>query len=328
MDRCTNLAALRVLTALVAAFGGAGAAVPATAAAAAATPSAEQRAAAARATAESDDLCKAVQPFHWSIGDAHGVLADGGAGARPPSATTPMPIASASKLVYAAFVAQRRQCRLTDDDVRALTLTSGYTHFRSCRRGQTVAECDAMGRNGEHEAAADGKFAYGGGHMQRHAVLDGLGALDAAGLARTINETLGTSLRYLQPQLAGGIVASAADYGELLRGIVAGRLQMKSLLGTHAVCTNPATCAQATASPFTAADVHYSIGHWVEDDPQGDGAFSSAGAFGFYPWISHDATTWGVLARFAPGLEGARTGAASMLCGRQIRAAWASGQAR
>ena len=293
-----------------------------------AEPTAAQRGAAARSTAETNEKCRAVQPFYWSIGDAHGVLADGSVGARAPTATTQMPIASASKLVYAAFVAQQRQGRLTDDDVRFLTFTSGYTHFRACRRGQTIAECDAMGRNGDHDAATDGRFAYGGGHMERHAVLDGLGALDDAGLARTINETLGTSFRYLQPQLAGGIATSAADYGDFLRRIVDGRLQMKPLLGAHAVCTNPRTCSTAAESPFTQADVHYSIGHWVEDDPQGDGAFSSAGAFGFYPWISHEATTWGVLARFAPSLNGAKAGAASMMCGRQIRAAWGSGEVR
>ena len=293
-----------------------------------AQPSASQRESAAQSTAETNGKCRAVQPFYWSIGDASGVLAEGRAGARAPTAATQMPIASASKLVYAAFVAQQRQGRLTDDDVRFLTFTSGYTQFRACRRGQTVDECDAMGRNGEHDPSTDGKFAYNGGHMQRHAVLDGLGPLDDAALARTINETLGTSFRYLQPQLAGGIVSSAADYGEFLRRIVGGQLQMKSLLGTHAVCTNPATCASAATSPFTAGDVHYSIGHWVEDDAAGDGAFSSAGAFGFYPWISRDETTWGILARFAPAFGRAQAGVASMMCGRQIRAAWTSGEAR
>jgi len=293
-----------------------------------AQPTAARRAEAARATAEADDRCRAVQPFYWSVGDAHGVLADGSVGTRAPTATTQMPIASASKLVYAAFVAERRQGRLTDEDVHFLTFTSGYTHFRACRRGQTIAECDAMGRNGEHDAATDGKFSYNGGHMERHAVLEGLGPLDDAGLARTVNATLGTSFRYLQPQLAGGIATSAADYGEFLRRIVAGDLQMKSLLGTHAVCTNPGTCATAAASPLAAGDVHYSIGHWVEDDADGDGAYSSAGAFGFYPWISRDETTWGMLARFAPTFNGAKTGAASLMCGRQIRLAWTSGEER
>jgi len=296
--------------------------------AAQAAPSLEQRAAAARATAEAATHCKAVQPFYWSIGDAHGVLADGGVGRRAPAAATQMPIASASKLVYAAFVAEQRQGRLTDDDVNFLHFTSGYTHFKSCRRGQTVGECDAMRDNGEHDPADDGRFFYNGGHMQRHAVLAGLGALDDEGLARAVNQALGTSFRYVQPQLAGGISTSPAEYGEFLRRIVGGQLQMKSQLGTRAVCTNPRTCATAAATPFAEGDAHYSIGHWVEDGPDGDGAFSSAGAFGFYPWISRDETTWGVLARFQFTLDGAKAGAASWRCGREIRAAWTSGQAR
>jgi hypothetical protein len=290
-------------------------------------PTQAQRADAARATAESTPNCKAVQPFYWSIGDAHGVLADGGAGRRPPTATTPMPIASASKLVYAAYIAQQRQGQLTDQDVDFLHFTSGYTHFKSCRRGQTVGECDAAGDNGEHDPADDGKFFYNGGHMQQHAVREGLGNLDDKALASRINGALGTSFEYLQPQLAGGIRTDAADYGEFLRRIVAGQLQMKSLLGSHAVCTNPRTCPTAAES-FIHADVHYAIGHWVEDDPNGDGAFSSAGAFGFYPWISHDETTWGVLARFQFALNGARIGMASLMCGREIRKAWDSGEAR
>ena len=293
-----------------------------------AQPSPDQRAAAARATAAGSDKCKAVLPFYWAIGGARGVRADGRVGARAPEASTQMPIASASKLVYAAFIAQRHHGQLTADDVRYLTFTSGYTNFRNCRRGQTIAECDAMRSNGEHDAATDGRFFYNGGHMEHHAVLDGLGTLDDAGLADAVNAALGTSFRYLQPQLAGGISTSAAEYGEFLRRIVDGQLQMKSLLGTHAVCTNPQTCATAVETPFKGVDVHYSIGHWVEDDADGDGAFSSAGAFGFYPWISRDETTWGVLARLSFTLNGARAGAASLLCGREIRAAWASGAVR
>ncbi len=290
-----------------------------------AQPSVQQRDAAARATAEGNAKCRAVQPFYWSVGDAHGVLADGRVGARAPEASTQMPIASASKLVYAAFIAQQRQGQLTAEDVRFLTFTSGYTNFRTCRRGQTIAECDAMRSNGEHDPANDGKFFYNGGHMERHAVLDGLGALDDAGLASAVNAALGTSFRYLQPQLAGGIATSAADYGEFLRRIVDGQLRMKALLGTHAVCTNPQTCPTAVETPIKGVDVHYSIGHWVEDDANGDGAYSSAGAFGFYPWISHDETTWGVLARMSFTLDGARAGAASLQCGREIRKAWTAG---
>jgi hypothetical protein len=63
---------------------------------------------------------------------------------------------------------------------------------------------------------------------------------------------------------------------------------------------------------------HYSIGHWVEDDPVvGDGAFSSPGAFGFYPWVNATRSNYGILARKVDG-----GWYASAQCGRQIRKAW------
>jgi hypothetical protein len=70
---------------------------------------------------------------------------------------------------------------------------------------------------------------------------------------------------------------------------------------------------------------HYAIAHWVEDDPTvGDGAFSSPGAFGFYPWIDAGKTTYGVLARHANvSLSGNDPVAVeSVVCGRAIRKAW------
>jgi hypothetical protein len=102
----------------------------------------------------------------------------------------------------------------------------------------------AMRSNGGHDAASDGKFFSSGGHMEHHSVLDGLGSRDDAGLADAVNAQLGPSLRYLQQQGAG-ISTSAADYGEFLRRVVDGPLQMKARLGTQAFCTHPDTCATA-----------------------------------------------------------------------------------
>ena len=66
---------------------------------------------------------------------------------------------------------------------------------------------------------------------------------------------------------------------------------------------------------------HYSVGHWVEDDPVvGDGAYSSAGLFGFYPWIDASKTYYGIVGRVIP--DGAMD---SVECGRIIRKAWLSG---
>jgi hypothetical protein len=56
----------------------------------------------------------------------------------------------------------------------------------------------------------------------------------------------------------------------------------------------------------------------------GDGAFSSPGALGFYPWIDASKRWYGILARRAPGPEG-NQGYLSARCGRQIRKAWITG---
>jgi hypothetical protein len=299
-----------------------------------------QRTAAARQTVENNPACRAIRPFYWAIGDAGGPLADDRVGVAAPRADTRMAIASASKLVYGAWVGEQRGGDLTRDDVEFLHFTSGYTEFDRCLKDQTVAECQSLRsrriHNGGHVAANDGRFFYSGGHMQKHATLMGLGPDDDAALASDIGSVLGVQgFEYLQPQLAGGMRTSAADYGRLLQRIVAGQLKMRGLLGTHAVCTNPATCPTAAYTPVPPDESwHYSIGHWVEDDPvAGDGAFSSAGAFGFYPWIDASKRWWGVLARVsADGLDSddphQHPGAKSVYCGREIRAAWVSGQAR
>jgi hypothetical protein len=99
------------------------------------------------------------------------------------------------------------------------------------------------------------------------------------------------------------------------------------MLGSHSVCANPQACTggEALASPLSADDRwRYSLGHWVESDPEsGDGAFSSAGAFGLYPWIDASRSHYGIVARVAP--SGAGVGSAQ--CGRLIRQAFASGVA-
>jgi hypothetical protein len=129
------------------------------------------------------------------------------------------------------------------------------------------------------------------------------------------------NLVYSEPLIAGGIHTTAADYAQILRNVLSGSLVMLDALGTHAVCTLPASCPTAVFSPVPEA-WHYSIGHWVEDDPatNSDGAFSSPGAFGFYPWIDKNKTFYGMISR-----EDHTNGSSSGLCGRLVRQAWATG---
>lgn len=163
--------------------------------------------------------------------------------------------------------------------------------------------------------------------MQNHAAQNGLGAMNNAALAAEIGAQIGPeiTISYNQPQLAGGADMSASEYAKMLRKILGGQLEMKNALGTHPVCVDPASCPDAISAPSPQGEKwHDSVGHWVEDDPTvGDGAFSSPGAFGFYPWVDKTKTLYGIVARVSP--TGAIT---SVKCGRLIRKAFVTGVAQ
>jgi hypothetical protein len=293
------------------------------------------RAAAVAATAQSSSgPCAAIQPFYWEIGDKNSALASGSVNKEGEptryDANTVMPIASATKWIYGAYVAEKRAGVLTDSDIKFLNFRSGYVSFEafgSCKFGDTVDGCLNNGNNGAYTASSDGKFDYDGGHMQKHASQEGLGGLSSIALGAEMRRVLGEdiALRFTQPQLAGGVATSAADYAVMLRKFLGGQLHMGKLLGTNAVCTNPSTCKAAVYTPTPKGeDWQYSVGHWVDADRSaGDGAFSSTGAFGFHPWIDATKTSYGVIARQTkiPG-----TGFDSAVCGRLLRKAWKTGK--
>lgn len=292
-----------------------------------------QRQAAASATALSaTNDCAPIRPFYWEIGDAQGARGSGSTDGSTYTAGTEMNIASASKWIYAAYVAEVRAGVLSATaDVPYLNFSSGYTEFGLCLPGQTVAQCQSLPANDGQVPADIGLFAYAGGHMQKHAVDIGLGAMANAALANEIRARLGTdiALTYSQPQLAGGVVTSAADYARFLRKLIRNELKLRPLLATQKLCASDAACAPTrtgVTTPAPATEVwNYSLGHWVEDDPVvGDGAVSSAGAFGFYPWLNRARDTYGILAR----KDEAGSGFDSVRCGRLIRKAWETGVAR
>jgi len=290
------------------------------------------RTAAATATAQSaTNACAALPSFYWEIGDRAARIASGSVKA-PGALVTytssmQLNIASASKWLFGAYVVQKRSGSPTAQDIKHLTFQSGYTNFDQCARTDTVGSCLATGSNGSYTAANDGKFFYNGGHMQKLASLMGLDGLDNASLAFELQGQIGTeiALSYTQPQPAGGVKTSADEYAKFLRKLLTGDLMMASALGTHPVCTNRGTCSSAVFTPVPSTESwHYSLGHWVEDDPAvGDGAFSSPGAFGFYPWVDASKTYYGILAR--EDLLGTGMGAESAKCGRLIRKAWMTG---
>jgi len=270
---------------------------------------------AVRAAAGPD--CSAIAPFYWEIGDAHGVLASGSVKGRAtsgPTRNTRFAIASASKWAYGAYVLQLRGGALTAQDVNFLHLTSGYSGRINCADQESVADCAA---NLRYSRRNDGLFDYSGAHMQVHAtVATPLGPDRDSDLAAAINGLLGTDFTYTSPQLAGGIEASTATFAVFLQRVMTQNLVMGAHLSDEPVCTLPGTCATALTSPLPEA-WHYGIGHWIEDAPGNDGAFSSPGAFGFYPWISADLSLYGVVARHYP-----MAAWSSVVCGREIRNAF------
>lgn len=324
-----------------------------------APPTLQQRTDAATGTVANNAACASITPFYWEIGDASGLLASGSGGdnsAAPPTSTTAMPIASASKWIFGTYVVEKQGGVLSASDIQFLNFQSGYINLSACSILATVAGClgetGSLGgttTNGDHFSAADGKFYYNGGHMQVLANNMGLGPDHNGALATDIESIVGSdvTVAYVDPQLAGGIDTTPARYAQFLRNLLGGTRypHMWSALGTNAVCThsNSSDCPSALFSPVNQSalgpinDVseeqwHYSLGHWVEDDPAvGDGAFSSPGRFGFYPWIDKSRTYYGILARYDTANVGnpdptKASYITSVFCGRLIRRAWELGQ--
>ena len=276
---------------------------------------------AAAAVAAQDPQCRSLGDFYWEIGDVNGAQGSGVIGGEY-TADTSLRVASASKFVWGAYVLEKigRNNQPTPEQVASLEMRSGYAKFNPlfCALSRSVDACMSSRSNGERDSGLIGKFSYGGGHDQRLAGQLGLGRLSARELTDEVTSYVGKDIgfSYRTPLLAGGMESTPAQFATFLRKVISGQLRLKQFLGYQPVCTQ---CASAAESPAR-EPWHYSLNHWIEDTPGiGDGAFSSPGAMGFYPWISQDKTTYGILARQKMG-AGAYWD--SVLCGRKIRKAW------
>lgn len=282
------------------------------------------RNAAAQDAAKNSRLCRNIGDFYWEIGDGKGPIVSGTVGSTY-GPDKEMKIASASKWVFGAYVLEKigGNQEPSEDTVADLEMQSGHVSFNPlmCAFSRTIGGCQSIRRNANVDDSAVGRFSYGGGHSQALAVKMGLGNMTPEQLTTEIRDTLGGDLgfAYERPQLAGGMVSTPTQYAQFLRKIINGDLRMVDYLDYRPVCTQ---CGNALQSPVKEA-WHYSLNHWIEDEPDGgDGAYSSPGLLGFYPWISKDRNYYGVLAR-----EHLSAGSywESVLCGRQIRHAWMQG---
>lgn len=265
-----------------------------------------------------------------------------------------IPIASASKWLFGAYALQREghenisQQFLTIDGNRIpkkrfLNFSSGYDkERRRLCKSHSVGDC-VTHRGGKFNVNSANHYSYDGGHMQMYAIY-GLGLADYVDddakkqqplLATEIKRFIGDypTFAYQAPNVAGGAAMSPRDYAQFLQKILKNELLISQHLGADSVCAwvdaTKKTC-DAIQTPITGKGEginwqeeqwHYSYGHWVETDPKvGDGAFSSPGAFGFYPWINANKTLYGIVARNEPIIK--RPALSSVSCGRLLRHAW------
>jgi hypothetical protein len=288
---------------------------------------------AATVAANTSPTCTGLGDFYWEIGDKDGPLASGQVGSSY-GATTEMEVASSSKWIYASYVAERRNGQLDPaHDVPFLNFTSGYHNMGNitlCVLQQTVNQCLNQGSATQQTPSDVGVFYYDSGHMENHASLYmGLGDDTLDQLGAEVSAKLGVSLSYAEPVMAGGVKITSTEYAKFLRRILsgpsAGGLQMHNLLGSNSVCTGNAGCTASGYSPTdsTGLNWRYSMGHWVESD----GTFSSAGAFGYYPWIDKSVRYYGILARHV-NVPVEQEGLNSAMCGAAIRQAWLAAQAQ
>ena len=296
-----------------------------------------QRAQATTTTAQTNSSCTALGDFYWEIGDKTGILGSGAIGATY-SGSSLLSIASASKWIFGAYVIARRNGILSAADLQALQMGTGYVSFTSCTSLQTVAGCFSSSPNNTQTAGDINHFYYGVGHFQDWGNSDstvatmGVNSLDTEFATYLGSDIMSTNtMRFTSPQFAGGLAATPSTYGVFLRKILNSQLLMSAFLNYSPVCTLPGTCATAVYSPAP-LNWHYSVAHWIEDDATGDGAFSSAGAYGFYPWIDSTKTYYGILARQDTTDAGNPVLTSSYwmsgLCGQKLRAAWVSGVAQ
>jgi hypothetical protein len=299
-------------------------------------PTLAARHAAVLATLQHAGACQHMGDYYWEIGDARGVLIHGQQGHRIDAEKT-VRLASASKWVFGTYVVERQQGKLAPATIDALTMRSGYDALNPvlCNRYDTVQSCFARGRNHTLTPAHVGRFSYNGGHDQKLLIDLGYGHADAAALSQELERELthtasmtGPSqplgIHYLAPEPGGGMVATPAAYGRFLRHLMHGDYVLGKMLGEHAVCTEPGSCPTAVSTPAS-QPWHYALNYWIEDQPGGDGAFSSPGAFGFYPWIAADKQHYGMIVRetLAP-----RAYERSAACGALIRKAFQQARAQ
>ena len=287
-------------------------------------------------TANISPDCTSLGDFYWEVGNGTAKLFGFSRGSGV-AETTVMPLASASKWLYAsAYLQSKGYANLSATEKKRLNFTSGYlegTDTICGDAGTTVSDCYGPSyKNVSYKSLQDGKFFYDGGHMQKLA-LDDMGGRMGTGLLSIIdwlNGQLGTSLPESSSAVAvaGGFWGSAAHYRVFLQNLLGNQYAMSVRLNADAVPAWPGGPG-VTYTPWTAAgQAYYGLGHWLERELVNNvwsvTGHSSPGMFGFYPWVDAGKSQYMLLARARLNTTGGE-GEMSRVCAHEILEAYTLG---
>ncbi|WP_257455794.1 hypothetical protein [Archangium lipolyticum] len=290
-------------------------------------------------TANSAPACTSLGDFYWEVGNGTAKRFGFSRGSNV-SETTVMPLASASKWLYAsAYLQSKGYANLSTAEKKRLNFTSGYlerTDTICGDAGTTVSDCYGPSyKDVSYRILQDGHFFYDGGHMQKLA-LDDMGGRTGTGLVSVIdwlNAQLGTSLPQTPSAVAvaGGFWGSAAHYRVFLQKLLGNQYAMSVRLNADAVPAYPGGPG-VTYTPWTAAgQAYYGLGHWLERESVNNAwsvtGHSSPGMFGFYPWVDAGKSQYMLLARARLNTTGGE-GELSRACAHEIRKAYELGVPR
>jgi D-alanyl-D-alanine-carboxypeptidase/D-alanyl-D-alanine-endopeptidase len=177
------------------------------------------------------------------------------------------------------------------------------------------------------QTAPDTTYDYGPAHLQIAAAM--VEAREGKRFETVMRETLLTPLglttetRYPllggdNTRIAGSMRSTAAEYGRILQGLLAGTLvrdraaYLADRIGSRTIAYRP------PATFVNNIDWHYGAGFWrVCNKPVYDAAcdanpvISSPGAFGFTPWVDFGKGYWAIIAMEEPigvGVDPSRSG--------------------
>ncbi|MFY0570800.1 hypothetical protein ACN28E_44180 [Archangium lansingense] len=288
-------------------------------------------------TANASPDCTSLGDFYWEVGNGTAKLFGFSRGSTV-SETTVMPLASASKWLYAsAYVQSKGYANLSAAEKKQLNFTSGHLEsgntVTSCGdTGTTVSDCYGPSyKDVSYRLLQDGNFYYDGGHMQKLA-LDDMGARLGTGLASVIdwlNGQLGTSLPESNGAVAvaGGFWGSAEHYRVFLQKLLTNQYAMSVRLNADAVPAWPGGPGVAY-TPWVTGQAYYGLGHWLERELVSGTwkvtGHSSPGAFGFYPWVEAGKSQYMLLARYRANSAGGE-GELSRACAHDIYKAYTLG---